>query len=294
MIVEAKMMILGAALAVASYQDVKTREIDDRVWLLSGAAGAVLTVAEVVTTPGYPLVLAGFSALLTAAIAFGVFYLGLYGGADAKALLVAAVTLPLSPWAVGNAPEWLQVPYANPFFPMTLLGNGLLLSLLLVPSCLAWNLWAKLRGEGLFEGVSASSIQKLAAALTAVRVKPSTAASVHFNLIERPVAMRSSSSDPRMGSRYGQGKATAVHSEEKGSGASDDWELKFFSRISDEDYDKEKEEQSRALAGIDRKVWATPAIPLIVFLLGGYLVSFVWGDLIFTVISGILGIRAGA
>ncbi|MCX8203194.1 MAG: prepilin peptidase, partial [Nitrososphaeria archaeon] len=135
MIVEAKMLILGAALAVASYQDVKTREIEDRVWLVSGAAGAVLTVAEILATPGYPLAAAGLSALLTAVIAVGVFYLGLYGGADAKALLVAGATLPLSSW-IGSAYEvWRQgSSFANPFFPLTLLGNALLLSLLLVPS----------------------------------------------------------------------------------------------------------------------------------------------------------------
>ncbi|MCQ8892864.1 MAG: prepilin peptidase, partial [Candidatus Methanosuratincola sp.] len=81
MILEAKLLVLGAALAVASYQDVKTREIDDRVWVASGLVGALLTVAEIIVSPGYPVILAVFSALLTAAIAIGVFYLGLYGGA---------------------------------------------------------------------------------------------------------------------------------------------------------------------------------------------------------------------
>ncbi|MEN3035515.1 MAG: prepilin peptidase [Candidatus Methanosuratincola sp.] len=273
MIVEAKLLVLGAALAVASYQDVKTREIDDRVWIASGLVGALLTAAEIVVSPGYPVLLAAFSALLTAAIAIGVFYLGLYGGADAKALLVAAVTLPLSPWLGGAYGSWGQGPlFVNPFFPLTLLGNALLISLLLVPSCLFWNLYAKLRGERLFGGVSASPLQKLAALLTAVRVKPSTAASVHFNLIERPPA---TSSKPVTG-----------------AAAQGNWGLKLFSRISEEDYDREKEEQSRALAQVRRKVWATPAIPMIVFLLSGYLASFAWGDLIFGLISLATGIPA--
>ncbi|MEJ5293558.1 MAG: prepilin peptidase [Candidatus Methanosuratincola sp.] len=290
MILETKLIIFGAALAVASYQDLKTREIDDRIWLVSGAAGALLTVAEVITTPAYPLLLAGFSALLTAAIAVAVFYLGLYGGADAKALLVAAVTLPLSPWAVGTGPVWMPGSYTNPFFPLTLLGNGLLLSLLLVPSCFAWNLRARLSGEGLFDGVSASPLQRLVAVLTAVRVKPSTAASVHFNLIERPATPQPlRSGQGKSGS--GSGRVTAARGLRGGSGAEEKWELKLFSRISDEDYDREKEEQSRALAGIDRKVWATPAIPMIVFLLAGYLVSLVWGDLIFSLISVLLGVH---
>lgn len=281
MILEAKLLVLGAALAVASYQDVKTREIDDRVWVASGLVGALLTVAEIIVSPGYPVILAVFSALLTAAIAIGVFYLGLYGGADAKALLVAAVTLPLSPWVGGLAyGGWGQGSlFVNPFFPLTLLGNALLLSILLVPSCLLWNLYAKLRGERLFDGVSASPLQKLAALLTAVRVKPSTAASVHFNLIER---LDAASSRPESGGAAGS----------TGAAAQERWGLKIFSRISEEDYDKEKEEQSRALSRLRRKVWATPAIPMIVFLLAGYLASFVWGDLIFGLISLAVGIPA--
>lgn len=281
MILEAKLLVLGAALAVASYQDVKTREIDDRVWVASGLVGALLTVAEIIVSPGYPVILAVFSALLTAAIAIGVFYLGLYGGADAKALLVAAVTLPLSPLVGGLAyGGWGQGSlFVNPFFPLTLLGNALLLSILLVPFCLLWNLYAKLRGERLFDGVSASPLQKLAALLTAVRVKPSTAASVHFNLIER---LDAASSRPESGGAAGS----------TGAAAQERWGLKIFSRISEEDYDKEKEEQSRALSRLRRKVWATPAIPMIVFLLAGYLASFVWGDLIFGLISLAVGIPA--
>lgn len=280
MIFEAKLFVLGAALVVASYQDVKTREIDDRVWLVSGTAGAVLTVAEVIVTPGYPLLAAGLSALLTAVIALGVFYLGLYGGADAKALLVAAVTVPLSPWLGTEYAAWQGSFFVNPFFPLTLLGNALLLSLLLIPSCLACNLYARLRGEVLFEGVSASPLQKLAALLTAVRVRPSTAASVHFNLIERPATNREKLPKPEAG---GAGVSESGAVPQVGL-----WELKLFSRISDEDYDREKDAQSRTLAGLRRKVWATPAIPMIVFLLAGYLVSFVWGDLIFGLISLIL------
>ncbi|MEN3056478.1 MAG: A24 family peptidase C-terminal domain-containing protein [Candidatus Methanosuratincola petrocarbonis] len=282
MIVEAKLLVLGAALAVASYQDLRTREIDDRVWLISGISGGALTAAEILTTPGYPLLLAGFSALLTAAIAIGVFYLGLYGGADAKALLVAAVTLPLWPWAGAAQGGWAQGSlFVSPFFPLTLLGNALLLSLLLVPSCLAWNIYAKLRGERLFGGVSTSPLQKLAALLTAVRVKPSTAASVHFNLIERPAA---TSTPPAHQAEMSAAQGSAPSPEGEG------WVLRLFSRISEEDYDKEKEEQSKALKGLKRRVWATPAIPMIVFLLAGYLVSFVLGDLIFGLILLLMGI----
>jgi len=42
-------------------------------------------------------VLLVLSIRLTAVLALGIYYAGLYGGADAKALIAIAVTLPLPP-----------------------------------------------------------------------------------------------------------------------------------------------------------------------------------------------------
>ena len=238
MIFEIKAIAAGAMLAAASYQDLKTREIDDRVWLAGGAAGAALTVYEAASVPGYPYLLAAFSVALTAALAFGVYYLGLYGGADAKALLAIAVTFPFS-----------QAPQISPFFPLSVLGNSLLLSVLLVPACLLINLARLLSGKPLFEGIRASPARKLVALLTGFRVRPQTAMSVHFNLMEEP--------------------------EDGGA------RLKLFSRVTEED------EVKRVPDGRGH-VWVTPAIPMIAFFLAGYLLLLGGFDLIFLVVSAMV------
>jgi len=239
-----KTAVVFATLAFASLQDVRTREIDDRVWYIAIIAGAVLTSLETLTTPGYPLVLLVLSIGLTAVLALGIYYAGLYGGADAKALIAVAVIMPLSPYAS-----------TMPFYPLTILGNGLALSLLLIPACLLWNaaFFIRTGRKSLFEGIRATMAQKFVAFLTGVKVRPATASTVHFNLMEKV-------------------SADGEHV------------LKFFP----EEGPKLIDPNPRSGSG-SRTVWATPAIPMIVFFLAGFLLSFVAGDIIFRAASLVLG-----
>jgi len=240
----AKITLIAVALTFASFQDLRTREIDDRVWYIAIITGAVLTAFEVLTTPGYPLLIAGISVVLTTAVALGIGYIGLYGGADVKALIAVAVTMPLSPYAS-----------TTPFYPFTVLGNGLILSLLLVPACLLWNaaFFIRTGRKSLFEGIRATMAQKFVAFLTGVKVRPATVSTVHFNLMEKV-------------------SADGEHV------------LKFFP----EEGPKLIDPNPRSGSG-SRTVWATPAIPMIVFFLAGFLLSFVAGDIIFRAASLVLG-----
>jgi len=240
MIVELKLLLIGAALAIGSWQDIKTREIDDRLWVVAGIAGGLLTVAEIATTPAYPLVLAGFSILLTAVMAFGIYFLGLYGGADAKALLVIALAMPLNTFAAAAA---------LPIFPLSVFGNSLVISLMIIPACLIANALRGGRGS-LFAGVKASTLKKVAALFTGIKVSPETAKSVHFNLIEWPLP----------------------------SGGS---ELKLFHKV------EEVDESKRFVAGA-KSVWVTVAIPMIVFFLGGFILAALGIDILIGLITLIL------
>jgi preflagellin peptidase FlaK len=239
MIVELKLLLIGAALAIGSWQDLKTREIDDRLWLVAGIAGGLLTVAEVATTPAYPLVLAGFSILVTGVLAFGVYFLGLYGGADAKALLVIALAMPVSTFLASSFPV----------FPLSVFGNSLVISLLIIPICLLANAYGAARGP-LFAGVRASAIKKFAALFTGIKVSPETARSVHFNLIERPLP----------------------------SGGS---ELKLFHKV-------EEEDEPKVFVKGAKSVWVTLAIPMIVFFLGGFVLATLGVDILIGIIAFLL------
>jgi preflagellin peptidase FlaK len=240
MIVELKLLLIGAALAIGSWQDLKTREIDDRLWLVAGIAGGLLTVAEVAMTPSYPLVLAGFSIIMTGVLAFGIYFLGLYGGADAKALLVIALTMPVSTFLASSA---------FPVFPLSVFGNSLVISLLVIPVCLLVNAYNATRGP-LFAGVKASALKKFAALFTGIKVSTETAKSVHFNLIERPLP----------------------------SGGS---ELKLFHKV-------EEVDEPKVFVRGAKSVWVTLAIPMIVFFLGGFILAALGIDILIGIITFLL------
>lgn len=240
MIAELKLLVIGAALLIGSWQDLKTREIDDRLWLVAGVVGGLLTVAEVATTPSYPLAMAGFSILITAVLAFGIYYLGLYGGADAKALLVIALAMPVSTF-LAHSPL--------PVFPLSVFGNSLVISLLIIPACLVINVYRATKGA-LFSRVKASNLKKLAALFTGIQVSPELAKSVHFNLIEWPLP----------------------------SGGS---ELRLFHRV------EEVDEEKVFVKGAER-VWVTLAIPMIVFFLGGFVLATLGVDILTGIITFLL------
>jgi len=242
LIVELKLLLIACVLAVASYQDIRTREIDDRIWLVAGGLGGLLTLVEIITTPGYPLLLAGFSIFITAVIALGIFYTGLYGGADAKALIAIALALPLLPFSY---------PIMSPIYPLAIFGNALLLSILLVPLNAVLNLLLVARGNRLFEGIKATRLQKFGAFFTGTKVSPSTAMSVHFNLLEKV---------------SGNGERC----------------LKLFTRVEDVD-------EPKIMPKGATKVWVTPAIPMIVFFLIGFLISIVGIDIIFRIVGFLFG-----
>ena len=99
-------------LVVGSISDLKTREVDDKVWLFYGPLGVVLTAVRVVLDPSL-FVLVGISFAIVFIISMGLFYLGLTGGADAKAIICLGLTLPLPP------SSWHPlIGFVHPFFPL--------------------------------------------------------------------------------------------------------------------------------------------------------------------------------
>ncbi|HET7336938.1 MAG TPA: prepilin peptidase, partial [Candidatus Nitrosotalea sp.] len=74
-------------LSIASYTDIKKREIDDRIWMIFGGLSVVMLIF--VPDLSHSLVTIGIS-LIVAPIALLVWRIGFFGGADAFALIVLA------------------------------------------------------------------------------------------------------------------------------------------------------------------------------------------------------------
>ena len=71
-----------------------------------------LTIGHLIVDPS-ALFLVAVSTGFTVLIAFGLFYFGLFGGADAKAILCLGVTMPLAPSTYPTL-----IGYLHPFFPI--------------------------------------------------------------------------------------------------------------------------------------------------------------------------------
>ncbi len=295
-----KIVLLGGALLVASLQDLKSREVSDKIWGVALPLGLTLTIVEIITTPSYPYLLALLSGAFSVALAFGIYYLGLYGGADAKALATIAATFPLPPYGIFGT---------SPFFPVTVLGNGIILSLLLIPACLVWNVLFYLRGKDLFSGLTVRGWEKLVALLIGVKVKATTAKSVHFNLMERV------GEDGERCLRFihrVEGGEEGVEKKDNGKneaeiGKDESEKMEEGDGIAESEEVKRGVEdvadvKGRGFGGEERTqvsrgnrynynykydydyVWVTPAIPMIVFLLAGFALYFFAGDLVFRIV----------
>jgi preflagellin peptidase FlaK len=130
-------------LLLTSYLDMKAREVPDKVWIIFGAIGVGLQIYEVevqVTQLVFLLV----AIVLAAAIGMGIFFAGLYGGADGKALVVLAVLVPYFSPRVG----------IYPIAPLIVLTNGILLSMLLPVALVLLNAYRVLTGKRIFDGFS--------------------------------------------------------------------------------------------------------------------------------------------
>jgi hypothetical protein len=170
-----------AVLAYASYSDVKTREVSDLVWLIGCPAGLALSLfeasaGEVAATT--LLLSAGLSACLAALL----FRLGLFGGADALALLFLSLTVPAYPEGLPLLKDPLPLPF------LAALCNATLLSLTWPLAVFALNLADVLRGRNPFRDVEVGFLGIVMFMFTARRVSLETLTSgFHYFPAERLV-----------------------------------------------------------------------------------------------------------
>jgi len=238
-----RLAVLFSGLAISSIQDWKTREIDDKIWVCMGIAGGMLTAADLAFQwSTSKLLLTAISIALAFIIGFSIYYLGLFGGADAKALLCIAVVTPYPPKLVEPI-----LPSINPFFPITVFCNGLLLSLLIIPHNLLRNISWKLQHRELpfFKSLNEPGYKKLLALLICVKIKREL-------LFKTPHYHPAEITQP-------DGKAKLV-----------------FSITVKED---EEEQELLKKTPLEEWIWASPALPMLIFFTAGAVTALTVGDL---------------
>ncbi|MBO3841316.1 MAG: prepilin peptidase [Candidatus Brockarchaeota archaeon] len=150
-------------LSVGSIQDVKSREIDDRIWVVFLASAVILNLPGVFNgsvEPAWWLLSAG----LQSGLFILLYYAGVYGGADAKGLMCLSLMYPSTPtgFLIDLSTGRLPVAFST-------MNNALMLTVLYLPINLFWNISVKLRGVELFKGLEKENLLRRAAALLLLR-----------------------------------------------------------------------------------------------------------------------------
>jgi len=153
--------IIGIGLAltmliVGSIIDVWKREIHDYFWLGFGIIGFLLVFISSDLIPN--LLTIGF-ALIIAPFAILMWRMGLFGGADAFALIAIAVIAPMATIS------------ENAITPFTALSNAAILSVIPFLMNVVRNIIAQIKGENIFDGFDENIGKKIAAILIGYKAK---------------------------------------------------------------------------------------------------------------------------
>ncbi|HMK94891.1 MAG TPA: A24 family peptidase C-terminal domain-containing protein [Candidatus Limnocylindrales bacterium] len=268
-----QLLLLGSQVAItvgflvyASWSDFKTREVRDLVWAIYAPIAIVLSLANLLLYDPSKLALFGLSVGFTVGLAFLLFYSGAFGGADSKALMCIAFSLPFAPVALFTPVLTNSLsPISKFVFPLTIFSNGVLFA---AASCLYMVLhnfvWHKKNGEPLFAGTLAqeSLWKKTLIMLTGYKV---TIAKLKEKWHVFPMEDIDDAGENALNR-----KLVVIPSDEGRDGIVD--------RLS-----------NAAQAGkIDKYVWATPGLPMLIFITLGLVVALLGGDLVWLLVRFIL------
>ena len=257
-----RIILCLSVLVYASWSDYKTREVSNKVWAILGPLSLTLTGFQFLAYSTQPLELIisyVLSFVITSGLAIAVFYVGGFGGADAKALMCIALALPVYPNNLFSQP----LGFISPIFPMTIFTNSVLLGALSVFYALFRNIFWKVKTRrGIFEGVESESFgRKMLALVSGYKINISKL---------------------KMGHTYPLEDVEVNH-----EGVIKRKLLVF------PDYEEREEIFARIIKHVENDkliggVWATPGLPLLIFITAGLIISLFYGDIIWILISSLI------
>ncbi|MDD5474139.1 MAG: A24 family peptidase C-terminal domain-containing protein [Candidatus Methanoperedens sp.] len=228
-------------LIYSCYSDIKTRRVSNNVWLVMLTGGIFFVLYDISTYGAAYLPRLFMSAGFIFVFVYILFQFGIFGGADAKSLIVLSIILPAYPKLQAYSYTFpLNKPLID-LFAFGIFGNAVLLTII-VPISLAFYNLAKM---GL-------SIDKPAYIFIGYKTKISELVNRHIKLIEKFEVVN--------GAIKFHFKRGGVEINEKVIS-----ELKTLSE--------------KGL--IKEEVWVTPGLPFMIPITLGFFVAMFYGDLVF-------------
>lgn len=253
-----QVIVVFSFLLYASWSDIKSREVSNKVWALLGPIGLALSLIHIHLTKSYSMLdNLGLSFLITTVMAIALFYLGFFGGADAKALICLSLSLPYYP---NNAftPFFVLIP----FLPVSVFINAVFSSVLVAFYALLRNMVWVGSGKSLFEGLESEPLsKKFMSLITGYKVKASDLENKSYLYPTEKIEETQEGEIKRSFQVFVSAEADREASVKK---------IMDFSK-----------------KGLVNEVWATPGLPFLVFITVGLVVTLLFGDLVFWLIFSI-------
>lgn len=153
---EIRIAICLITLIIASVMDLKKREISDKVWIISGSLGIVLFIIDF---NNLDLIFYAIPLSITGIISYAIYRTGLFGGADAKALIVISLLLP----------SYDMKSNFHEIVALTVFTNSIILTLVHVLHNILRNAIDLLRGKDIFKGFNEPLSRKILAFILGFR-----------------------------------------------------------------------------------------------------------------------------
>ena len=266
-LIGANIILTLSILLYASWSDYKTREVSNRVWVVYAPIALALSLSEILIFVPAQLPIYGISVGAMTGLALVLFYVGGFGGADAKALMCLALSLPFAPQALFS-PAWAEnmSPISQFIFPLTVFTNAVLFAALSGVYMVIRNIvWHKKYSAKMFaDALARESIgKKLAVLITGYKVNISKLRE-KWHVFPMEDALEDSPETIRR-------NLVVIPREENREGIVD--------RLS----------KAVESGKIGPYIWATPGLPLLIFVTLGLIVALVFGDVVWIFIRFILG-----
>lgn len=242
---------MGLCFTIASWQDWKSREISDKIWMAMVIIGVPLILLEfnVRSIDNLWIMFTAISITFSTILGLTLYKIDMFGGADAKALIALSILIP-------TLPENLTIKLnTHPITPISTFNNSIIISTTPAIYLIIKNSIKIVRGEKIFQGLENENIlKKILAIATGYRIPLEKIKNEKYKYPIEEIIVEENSIKRRLNIKIG-----ASMGEEKLGEI-----IKLF-------------EEGK----IHGHIWVTPALPLIVFMSIGVVITLLYGDIIF-------------
>jgi len=247
-----QMSVVLLSLIYGSIKDLLKREVDDIPWLIMAGIGIITSIIFIIfaDSPADAGLAVGINITLGIIIGIIIYYTGMMGGADAKAIMAIGFNTPVYffNFKITNIIIYKVLPPTfNTFF------NWLVTIIIVYPiPLLLYNLYLRIKGVKLFENTTGTIFDKMLMLISGYLIKAEKAKG-------------------RLDILYSE-----IFDEEKGQ-----WRIKHFLKV--EELEEEEKFKRKIEEQIEKEgkeyIWVKVLPPGIVFLLIGYIINLLIGNM---------------